>query len=881
MKRHSIFLISMAVATVGLASCSLADLFNTAEPSSSSSTEVYFSPEEPSLPSVDSTPKYICTFYGYDGQELYRTEVRKGESVEYNGETPTRPEWQGGYFVFTGWDKPMDSISADTDFLPLFDEVTKSYTVTFLARGEVVQQDVLPFQSSVSFRGKVSSLGYTEGNVEYSFASWGRDISTYKVTEDITFEAQFVASTIGLQYSRYGTHNAEGEYIEGFQVSGNNLHDETVLIPEIHEGLPVLRIADNGFSNNQFLCAISCPKSLLEIGSYAFYNDSNLAQVDLEPGVLKIDPYAFYATPSLEMTVLKPGLKELGAYAFSHSGLVSLALPTHLEVLGEYAFANCPNLKELDLTKIEMPLSSGLFSNDPALKRVELNAGMTVIPDYLFSNCHGLESVALPRELQTIGAYAFQGCNNLKNLEIPAKTERINAYAFQGCTALDSVSFLGENLETVDDYAFQGCVKLQSIALPSSILIIGNEAFAGSDLKTIGVGNSLTRIGFQAFDSTPLFLDQSNYRDGMYYLFSYDESAAYVYRTSESSYVRLREETKLFAEGLYFPTLTLQIPNTLCDDLSFLRTISLNELILEDESVYQVREGCIYHGDTLVRCFDSRLASIELPTHVKTIGQDAFSGLYGLRQVSLNEGLERIERNAFVGTGIRFVIMPSTIFHINSYLFDGSTSCYVLLPTGVDPIFSSGRSNVRVYDGFEGQIAEENGFSYFVINGEAIAYSYAWKDYEVIVPETLGGYPVTELAPNFSWNESGQIAEKIHLPSSLVRIGQGAMRDLNNDTLKTVELGANIRVIETEGMKIGSGYVVLPESLESVQNYGISGRGGKIFSELSSMPTDGRYDSGFYEGATVYWYSDTPIYDGLHWHYTGSGSNREPSIYVA
>ena len=304
MKRHSIFLISMAVATVGLASCSLADLFNTAESSSSSSTEVYFSPEEPSLPSVDSTPKYICTFYGYDGQELYRTEVRKGDSVEYVGDMPTRPEWQGGYFVFTGWDKPMDSISADTDFLPLFDEVTKSYTVTFLSRGTVVQQDVLPFQSPVSFRGEVSSLGYTEGNVEYSFASWGRDISTYKVTEDITFEAQFVASTIGLQYSRYGTYDAEGKFVDGFQVSGNYLYAESVLIPEIHEGLPVVRIADNGFSNNQFLHAISCPSTLLEIGARAFTNDSNLSQVDLEPGVLRIGERAFEYTPSLEMTVL-------------------------------------------------------------------------------------------------------------------------------------------------------------------------------------------------------------------------------------------------------------------------------------------------------------------------------------------------------------------------------------------------------------------------------------------------------------------------------------------------------------------------------------------------------------------------------------------------
>ena len=107
------------------------------------------------------------------------------------------------------------------------------------------------------------------------------------------------------------------------------------------------------------------------------------------------------------------------------------------------------------------------------------------------------------------------------------------------------------------------------------------------------------------------------------------------------------------------------------------------------------------------------------------------------------------------------------------------------------------------------------------------------------------------------------------------------MAELSDDALKSVELGANIRVIERYGLKIGSGSIVLPQSLERVEFCGILGRGGRIFSELSEMPSDGRYSSNFYNGATIYWYSDTPIYDGLHWHYTGSGSTRAPSIYVA
>ena len=55
------------------------------------------------------------------------------------------------------------------------------------------------------------------------------------------------------------------------------------------------------------------------------------------------------------------------------------------------------------------------------------------------------------------------------------------------------------------------------------------------------------------------------------------------------------------------------------------------------------------------------LESIEIPSSVKTIGEKAFSDCGSLKEITLNEGLEKLERGAFVLCPIESIVIPSTV----------------------------------------------------------------------------------------------------------------------------------------------------------------------------------------------------------------------------
>ncbi|MBQ2378280.1 MAG: hypothetical protein II297_07760 [Clostridia bacterium] len=65
---------------------------------------------------------YTVDFYDYDGTLLYTAKVPYGSSVTYGGTvTPTRPG-NGLYRkVFSGWDKDLSAVTADTVCMPAFD----------------------------------------------------------------------------------------------------------------------------------------------------------------------------------------------------------------------------------------------------------------------------------------------------------------------------------------------------------------------------------------------------------------------------------------------------------------------------------------------------------------------------------------------------------------------------------------------------------------------------------------------------------------------------------------------------------------------------------------------------------------------------------------
>lgn len=169
-------------------------------------------------------------------------------------------------------------------------------------------------------------------------------------------------------------------------------------------------------------------------------------------------------------------LKEIQAYAFRYSQLQTLNLPEGLEIIGEGAFTNNYDLKE-----ISFPQS------------------LKVIEDEAFNQCHDLCSLELPRDMTSIGAHAFENCINLMTIRMPEKLDCLGLCAFWGCSALNTVS-LSSGLQNIEDYTFANCINLEEITISEGVDYIGEHAFENcQNLSKVHLPNSLRELGRYSF----------------------------------------------------------------------------------------------------------------------------------------------------------------------------------------------------------------------------------------------------------------------------------------------------------------------------------------------------------------------------------------------
>lgn len=112
-----------------------------------------------------------------------------------------------------------------------------------------------------------------------------------------------------------------------------------------------------------------------------------------------------------------------------------------------------------------------------------------------------------------IEGYMFMECKNLRTVTVPTACKNIELNAFYGGTDNDGISLttinLNEGLEVIAGYAFEKNEKLGKVTLPSTLKLIGYNAFCDCHAMTLGndngqLPNSITDIDNQAFANTSI-----------------------------------------------------------------------------------------------------------------------------------------------------------------------------------------------------------------------------------------------------------------------------------------------------------------------------------------------------------------------------------------
>lgn len=313
------------------------------------------------------------------------------------------------------------------------------------------------------------------------------------------------------------------------------------------------------------------------------------------------------------------------------SDITSLEIPDTVTTIGELALADL-NVNTITIPDSVETLGDNVLSG-ASMTSVTLSSKLTTIPDRAFNSCPNLREVTIPDSVTKIETYAFNSCSSLTTITIPKNVEYIGKQAFWG-SALTEVTIEGNSLTEIDDLAFAFCESLKTINIPSSIETIGEQAFQHCGvLKTTGLEtgtSNLTSIGTEAFSSTMIK--------------------------------------------------SISIPST-CTDINknaFTRCSKLQEINVDEEnSKYSSEDGILYdkNKETLYLYPAAKTgSSYTTPDGLKTIGAYAFEENQRLRDVTITDGVETIERSAFQGAGVETVIMPDSVTSIGELAFYNSKS---------------------------------------------------------------------------------------------------------------------------------------------------------------------------------------------------------------
>lgn len=235
----------------------------------------------------------------------------------------------------------------------------------------------------------------------------------------------------------------------------------------------------------------------------------------------------------------------------------------------------------------------------------------------------------------------------------------------------------------------------------------------------------------------------------------------------------------------------------------------------------------------------SSLTSVTLPNGIQSIGQMAFEGCTSLTTIDLPDGLTRIDDYAFADCiSLKNVPLPQTVIEISDSAFIGYPED-LTLSAAADSYAAhyATAHDILSYDPAT--------FTYSIANGQATITQYSGNSTDVVIPASIGGYPVASIGEN-AFASSGitsiiladgisriddsaflycHALKKVTLPSSITSIGSGAFYDC--ESLADISLPEGLIEIGESAFSYTSSLVSisLPSSLRIVGDEAFSSSG--------------------------------------------------------
>ena len=133
--------------------------------------------------------RHEVVFKNYDQTVLYTNTVEYGGTAEYQGPVPTRPSFENTAYYFTGWDRPLENIKKDTEFIAQYDTTPNMIKITWKNYdGKEITTSETVYAQTPAYVGELPERPDDE-NCFYTFKGWSPEI--VPATEPATYTAVY------------------------------------------------------------------------------------------------------------------------------------------------------------------------------------------------------------------------------------------------------------------------------------------------------------------------------------------------------------------------------------------------------------------------------------------------------------------------------------------------------------------------------------------------------------------------------------------------------------------------------------------------------------------------------------------------------------------
>ena len=360
--------------------------------------------------------------------------------------------------------------------------------------------------------------------------------------------------------------------------------------------------------------------------------------------------------------VIPKGITSIGEKAFYYcSNLTSITLPDSVTSIGYGAIEGCKKLKKVYINSLSSwcninfedrssnPLSLGaelVINGKPLENDLIIPKDVTKIGNFAFCGAD-ITSVTISNSVTSIGNGAFNRCNNLISITIPNRVISIGHSAFSFCNKLKKVQINSLsswcNIEFKDFYSnpllngaelYVNDELVKDLIIPEDITMIGKYTFLGADITSVTIPDSVTGIGFCAFNScdnlTSITLPDSVTSIGEDAFGSCENLTSVTLPNSVTSIGK-----NAFEKCRNLISVTVSSGVKIIDEFSLDSRCNLTSITLPDtDSEISIGEG------VFEKC--EKLISVTIPDSVTSIRKDVFQGCDKFKNLCVSSNMKKM-----------------------------------------------------------------------------------------------------------------------------------------------------------------------------------------------------------------------------------------------